>query len=312
MPPIDPHDDLLPEEKALLEGRAIDSEPPAAEPAAAPPADDGEALAALSAEALAAIAAKAEAPAEAPAPTEAAATPAEAPAEPPAAPAPPSYNVADPAKFDETRQALLTKKAEAMKGLMDGTIEVDAFMAVDNEVTQGLQDLTKNVTLHEANVQAEANRQRSVLDSIRADAAKVGIDYSDPDVGGLFDSKMRTIAAAPENAGKSVDEIFALTNTAVLKLFGKGGAAAPPPAPTPAPTAAAPTPAAPAPKPTIPPTLGLMPNAAPVDVGQDLTNTIMAMDDPDQAEAMMAKMPAAQRQSALRATLPNTPQRRGH
>lgn len=300
MTTVNPDTDLLPDEQALLDGKTISVNPPDESGGT----DDG----ALSAEALAAIAAKGvdEAATPAPPPVEAAATPAEAPAEPPAAPVPPAYNVADPTKFDETRQALLTKKAEAMKGLMDGTLEVDAFMAVDNEVTQGLQDLTKNVTLHEANLQAETNRQRAVLDTIRADAAKVGIDYNDPDVGGLFDSKMRTIAAAHENVGKSVDDIFALTNAAVLKLFGKtpGAAPAPTPAPAAAPTAAAPVPA-PAPRPQIPPTLGVLPSAAAPAVSNGLLETLSGIEDPDAAEAMLANMPAHQREQTLRATIPS-------
>jgi hypothetical protein len=53
-----------------------------------------------------------------------------------------------------------------------------------------------------------------------------------------------------------------------------------------------------------------MPNAAPVDIGADLTSTLMGMDDPDQAEAMLNRMAPAQRQAALRATVGSQPLRR--
>lgn len=312
MSTIDPTTDLLPDEQALLDGKTItppgtttDEHDATQGAAGTDTGTESDDTAALDAEALAAIAAKGERPADEGTP----AATADDTSAAPAAPAPPTYVVDDPAKFEETRQALLTKKAEAMKGLMDGTIEVDAFMQVDAEVTAGLQELTKNATLHEANLQQERTRQQSALSEIAADGTKHGIDYTDPGLAALFDTKMRTLAATPEMAGKSASDIYRATHTEVLKLFGKT-AAAPAPAPAPTPAAAATPAPAPAPKPQIPPTLGQMPNAAPVDIGNDLTNTIMSMDNPDEAEAMMARMPAAQRTSVLRATMPTTPNRR--
>lgn len=300
-----PDTDLLPEEQALLDGKTLDSSGNIADPA-----DDGEQTAAgeLNAEALAAIAAKADGQ---PAGTNEGEQEAAPAAE--QQPAAPAYNVADPTKFDETRQALLAKRAEAMKGLMEGTIEPDAFAQVDTEVMQGLEQLTINRTLHEANVQAEQQRMQAALSAVMADGAAKGIDYAN-DVGlqALFDAKLRTVAATDEMKGKSAAEVYQATHAEVLRMFGKVGAA-PAPAPAasgkaaPAPAAAAP---APAPKPQIPPTLGMMPAAASVDVGNDLTSTILSMDDPDQAEAMLRGMNASQRTAALRATMPTTPLRR--
>jgi hypothetical protein len=295
--------DLLPEEQALLDGKTLNAAGNIVDSA-----DDDTGTgddAGLSADALAAIAAKGERTAGA----DDSGTEPAAPAQ--AAPAP-AYNVADPAKFDETRQALLAKRAGAMKELMDGVMEPDAFAAIDSEVMSGLEQLTINRTLHEANVQQEQARMQAALSTIMADGAAKGVDYAgDPALQALFDTKMRAIATRDDMAGKTAAEIYQATHAEVLRMFGKGTAA---PSPSPAPAAnapaAAPAAAAPAPKPQIPPTLGQMPNAAPVDIGADLTTTLMGMDDPDQAEAMLARMAPAQRNAALRATVGTTPLRR--
>ncbi len=306
---IDPNTELLPEEQALLDGKTLDATGNIVESADDDTSTDD---AGLSADALAAIAAKGETPTadtttteELPADDTTAAAP---------APAAQAYNVADPAKFDETRTALLTKRAEALKQFVDeGTMNSDEFAAIDAEVMSGLEQLTINRTLHEANVQAEQNRMQAALATIMADGAAKGVDYAaDPALQALFDTKMRTLAASDAMQGKGAAEIYQATHAEVLRMFGKAGAPAPSPAPAPAgtPAAAAPAAPAPAPKPAIPPTLGQMPNAAPVDIGNDLTTTLMGMDDPDQAEAMMARMSPAQRQAALRATVGTQPLRR--
>ena len=53
----------------------------------------------------------------------------------------------------------------------------------------------------------------------------------------------------------------------------------------------------------IPPTLGGMPQASANPVSNDAATAIVSMDDPDQAEAALASMPAAQRTELLRATI---------
>lgn len=297
MSKIDPHTDLLPDEQALLDGKTIEATAPGTQQAA----DDDTGDEGLDAAALAAIANKGT-EAEPPAPDEGAI---EAPAP---APAPSRLDAGDPATFDATRTELLAKKADAMKQLIEGVMEPDEFAKIDGEVTLGLEQLTKNITLHDMNEQAERQRQTDTLAAIRDSATKVGIDYADAGIAALFDAKLRTVATQPDMQGRSASDIYQATHKEVLKLFGKDVALAPTPAPAPAPAVA--TAPAPAPKPTIPPTLGAMPNAAPVNVGQDLTNTIMSMDNPDEAEAMMSRMPANQRESVLRATMPATANRR--
>lgn len=295
MSKIDPHTDLLPDEQALLDGKTIEAPAPGTQQAA----DDDTGDESLDAAALAAIANKGT-ETDPPAPAEGAI---EAPAP---APVPSRLDAGDPATFDATRTELLAKKADAMKQLIEGIMEPDEFAKIDGEVTLGLEQLTKNITLHDMNMQAETKRQTDTLAAIRDSATKVGIDYADAGIAALFDAKLRTVATQPDMQGKSASELYQATHKEVLKLFGKDVAATPAPAPAPA-AAAAPTPA---PKPTIPPTLGAMPNAAPVNVGQDLTNTIMSMDNPDDAEAMMSRMPPSQRESVLRATMPATASRR--
>ena len=136
MPKIDPHTDLLPDEQALLDGKAIgadddtgstdvdDAAQSAAAAAAASDADpDLETEGTEVKDPPAAPAADAADPA--------AAAAADKPADEPAKDAKPEdlfqgYDVTDPSKFDEARDALIEKKATEFQKLMDGEIRLGA------------------------------------------------------------------------------------------------------------------------------------------------------------------------------------------
>ena len=195
----DPFGDNDDEAPAAAADDADDDEPEAS--TAAPAADEEGTEAAaedLSAEALAAVAGDDEAP----------------------APAAPRYTTDDLAGMAAQRAELTTTKAKALKDLMDGVIEPEEYSRIEGEVSDKLDALTVQRTLHEANVQTEAQQQASVLDTIMRAAKKAGeVDYTtDAKAAKQFDTAMKMLGDDGEK--RSYAELAADAHKMVLAARG--------------------------------------------------------------------------------------------
>ena len=144
----------------------------------------------------------------------------------PAPAAAPRYNAGDPADFKTQRTELTTEKAKALKDLMEGVIEPDAYSAIVDAVDDKLDALTVRRTLHEANVQTEQQTQGNALDSLMAAAKKAGeVDYgADPKAAKQFDAAMAMLAEPGDT--RSYAEQVAEAHKAVLAIRGVKPAAA--------------------------------------------------------------------------------------
>lgn len=187
------------DDEAPAAGAADDSDDDEPEASTAAPAADAEGDAEdLSAEALAAVAGDDEAP----------------------APAAPRYTTDDLAGLAAQRAELTTTKAKALKALMDGVIEPEEYSRIEGEVSDKLDALTVQRTLHEANVQTEAQQQASVLDTIMRAAKKAGeVDYAtDAKAAKQFDTAMKMLGDDGEK--RSYAELAADAHKMVLAARG--------------------------------------------------------------------------------------------
>lgn len=220
----------------------------------------------------------------------------------------PRYELPDTASIADQRKALREQRAALDAKWLGGGLS-DAERAtqvgeIDDQLDELLKRATRAETLAEVNRQNAINDQARVIDSIRRDGAKAGIDYKpDGDAAGQFDTALQVLAARKDMAGKPFEDLAREAHRVVLALNGKL-AAAPATPPSAAPAAPAPA-AAPAPKPAreIPPTLGHMPAAARAPIANDFMSEFAGIDDPDRAEAMLENMPARQREALLRSTV---------
>lgn len=182
------------DDEAPAAGAAADADDdePAAGTAASAAAED------LSPEALAAVAGDDEAP----------------------APAAPRYTTDDLAGLAAQRAELTTTKAKALKDLMDGVIEPEEYSRIEGEVSDKLDALTVQRTLHEANVQTEAQQQSGVLDAIMRAAKKAGeVDYTtDAKAAKQFDTAMKMLGDDGEK--RSYAELAADAHKMVLAARG--------------------------------------------------------------------------------------------
>lgn len=315
MPPSNslPDDDLLPDERALLEQQANGGAPAAAAPApAATEADDADTQAAAEGTAAEAAAdAAAATPAPAPATdgegseTDQAATTAE--------PVRPTYEAPEARDFGAELKQVRDEQAVLRTKWTNGELGDDEY----NAQLASLEDkrdavLTAKVqaeTIENLNRQAVVQSQNQVLASIMKASKEAGqLDYTDAKNATAFDKMLGAVMADPENGGKSFAELAQAAHDALCAVRGvKAAAPAPSPAPSPA-GAPAPAPAAAAAPaaPTmrgIPPTLGGIPQASANPVSNDAATAIVSMDDPDQAEAALASLPASQRAELLRSTI---------
>lgn len=190
------------DDEAPAAGAAADADDdePAAGTAASAADEEGTEAAAedLSPEALAAVAGDDEAP----------------------APAAPRYTTDDLAGLAAQRAELTTTKAKALKDLMDGVIEPEEYSRIEGEVSDKLDALTVQRTLHEANVQTEAQQQASVLDTIMRAAKKAGeVDYTtDAKAAKQFDTAMKMLGDDGEK--RSYAELAADAHKMVLAARG--------------------------------------------------------------------------------------------
>lgn len=226
----------------------------------------------------------------------------------------PRYELPDTASFAEQRKTLREQRAAIdtkwLGGALSDTERAAQVGAIDDQLDDLLKQATRAETLAEVNRQNALSEQTRVIEAIRRDGAKAGIDYQpDGEAAGQFDTALQVLAARKDAAGKSFEDLAQQAHRMVLALNGKlAPAASPAPAPAAAPAAASPVPAptpAPATKPpvSIPPTLGHMPAAARPPIANDFMSEFAGIDDPDRAEAMLENMPARQREALLRSTV---------
>lgn len=289
-------DDLLPEERALMNGTAAEDEPQDEPDAVAAAGVEDEAAEGAAEPASTEPAAEAKPDAEAE--TEAAA------AEPakPAVEASQAYEVADTKAIADQRKTLRAEKAGIEAKWASGELSDEDRAAkigeLDDQLDTLLIEQTRAETLREANAQRAMQDQVSALKRIAATAKGQGIDYADDGMGAMYDAKLRAVAADPAFAGKAFEDVAAEAHARVLKAIGRDPAA-PTPTPTPAPTPAKRE----SPRANIPPTLGAMPAAAAQPVGDELAAQIDAITDPDELERRWAALPASKRTSMLRSTV---------
>jgi SWI/SNF-related matrix-associated actin-dependent regulator 1 of chromatin subfamily A len=304
-----PDDDLLPEERELMNTKpttaaavetGLDEEPAAAVVAT----DVTEATAAAEADpAAAAAASAAETPPTAEALAEIAADEATV-----AAPAPaPQFRVASSEAIEADMQALETEKAEAFQKVMSGDMEAAEYSKLEAATNRKIGKLQAQITLAEANAQTAAQAEASTVFALMDRSQRTGqLDYrADVTAQKQFDLALLMAEADPENAGKSFADLCETAHSAVLAMRGIAKAAAVTAAPAVAAVVAAPAaPAAPKPR-DIPQTLVNLPAAAAVPVGNDFMTQFNAITDPDEADALLASMPKAQRQALMRSTMPH-------
>lgn len=136
------------------------------------------------------------------------------------APTAPRFKGIDPAKYKTERAAIVAEKAKGLKDLMEGTIEPEAYSALVDAADEKLEALTVARTLHEANVQSEAQTQTQVLDKIMRAAKADGIDYAaDGKAARRFDAEMALMDADGDK--RSYAERAADAHKAVAAVLGK-------------------------------------------------------------------------------------------
>lgn len=124
----------------------------------------------------------------------------------------PTYKAEVPQDYKAQRAQLLQAKAEAMKKLMDGEIDAEAFAAEDMRVAEALEDLAaariRAETLQEANAQSQQAYQARAIQRLIANT-KGEVDYAtDATAQQQFDTSLQVLAAQPANAGKDFADLI--------------------------------------------------------------------------------------------------------
>ena len=136
----------------------------------------------------------------------------------------PQFVAQVPEDYKAQREALMKEKAEAMKKLMDGELDPDAFAETESRVSNALEELTaqriRAETLIEANAQNQAAYQKKQIAEL-IDRAKDEVDYkADPKAPKQFDQALSLVSSDPDNAGKDFRELVADAHKMVLALRG--------------------------------------------------------------------------------------------
>ncbi len=139
----------------------------------------------------------------------------------------PTYQTELPADYQAQRGALLKEKALAMKKLIDGELDLDAFSVIESRVSNALEDLTaqriRSETLSEANVQNQQAMQQLEIRRLIA-RAKADVDYSkDTKAQKNFDVALRTLQADPDNAALEFGDLVNEAHRVVMALRGGVG-----------------------------------------------------------------------------------------
>ena len=139
----------------------------------------------------------------------------------------PTYQTELPADYQAQRGVLLKEKALAMKKLIDGELDLEAFSVIEARVSNALEDLTaqriRSETLSEANVQNQQAMQQSEIRRLIA-RAKADVDYSkDTKAQKNFDMALRTLQADPDNAALEFGDLVDEAHRVVMALRGGVG-----------------------------------------------------------------------------------------
>ena len=139
----------------------------------------------------------------------------------------PTYQTELPADYQAQRGVLLKEKSLAMKKLIDGELDLEAFSVIESRVSNALEDLTaqriRSETLSEANVQNQQAMQQSEIRRLIA-RAKADVDYSkDTKAQKNFDVALRTLQADPDNAALEFGDLVDEAHRVVLALRGGVG-----------------------------------------------------------------------------------------
>jgi len=139
----------------------------------------------------------------------------------------PTYQTELPADYQAQRGVLLKEKALAMKKLIDGELDLDAFSVIESRVSNALEDLTaqriRSETLSEANVQNQQAMQQSEIRRLIA-RSKGDVDYSkDTKAQKNFDVALRTLQADPDNAALEFGDLVDEAHRVVMALRGGVG-----------------------------------------------------------------------------------------
>jgi hypothetical protein len=124
----------------------------------------------------------------------------------------PTYKAEVPPDYKAQRAELMKAKAEAMKQLMDGEIDAEAYAAEDARVSEALEDLAaariRAETLQEANAQSQQAYQARAIQRLIANT-KGEVDYAtDATAQQQFDTSLQVLAAQPANAGKDFADLI--------------------------------------------------------------------------------------------------------
>ena len=124
----------------------------------------------------------------------------------------PTYKAEVPQDYKAQRAQLLQAKAEAMKKLMDGEIDAEAFAAEDMRVAEALEDLAaariRAETLQDANAQSQQAYQARAIQRLIANT-KSEVDYAaDLNAQKQFDTSLQVLAAQPDNASKDFADLI--------------------------------------------------------------------------------------------------------
>ena len=212
---------------------------------------------------------------------------------------PPTYNV-DTGRIDALqteRKSLRTKLAQLDADYAAGEVSDEDLTARKVELQEAIDTINGHIstiqTLEAANQQSIAAAQKAVLDVIRAQGKRAGIDYSTPTLMAQFNAVLDGLDADPANAGLTFAEMADKAHTAVLAINGKAAA------PAPAPTSSKEPPKRETPPP--PKTLRAMPSAerALENFGGAVTDQIFAGNAVD-AEAAWERLTPKQREAVLR------------
>ena len=139
----------------------------------------------------------------------------------------PTYQTELPADYQAQRSVLLKEKSLAMKKLIDGELDLEAFSVIEARVSNALEDLTaqriRSETLSEANMQNQQAMQQSEIRRLIA-RAKADVDYSkDTKAQKNFDVALRTLQADPDNAALEFGDLVDEAHRVVLALRGGVG-----------------------------------------------------------------------------------------
>lgn len=145
--------------------------------------------------------------------------------EPVAAPeAPQSYTTNAPADYKAQRAALLAERSAALKKMLDGEIEAEAYTETEMRVSDALEELTaqriRAETLQEANAQSQQAYQQRVVQRLVV-KTKAEVDYAaDESARTQFDTALQVVAAQPANRGKDFADLIEDAHAVVKAMRG--------------------------------------------------------------------------------------------